>query len=133
VQIALERQSAQILPFSLPRAEPNRLTMLDRIHALEWNITHAAPAGARLAIHDRRGDDGPEVGDYIGIYRADDRWAVWGVARDGALITVWHGPSGSDLGSFSTMKDALAAVPASSIQPRIRQKLVSRGTHRQPG
>jgi hypothetical protein len=122
VQIILERPSAQILPFTLRPPRGNRLTVTDRIQAAQWEASHAYPAGARLEIHDRRWDDAPEVGDYIGIYRADDRWAVWGVARNGATITVWHGPSGADLGSFNTMAAALAAVCISSIQPRARRK-----------
>ena len=89
---------------------------------MQWEANHANPAGAWLEIHDRRQDDAPEVGDYIGIYRAYDRWAVWGLARDGSKITVWHGPSGVDLGSFSTIADALAAVCINSIQPRVGRK-----------
>jgi hypothetical protein len=123
VQIVLDRPSAQILPFPVRLAQPrlaqdNRLSMMDRIHALEWAAAHASPAGARLEFHGQQADNGPEIGDYIGIYRAHEPWLVWGAARDGDTITVWHGPNGSDFGTFDSMKDALAALCAKSIQPR---------------
>jgi hypothetical protein len=127
VQTVLDRPSAQILPFiartaASCRTPKNRLTMRDRIQALEWAANHASPAGARLEIHGQLFDDAPEIGDYVGIYRAHDQWLVWGAARNGAAITVWHGPSGSDFGAFDTMKDALAALCVNSIQPRaVRQ------------
>ena len=120
MQTELERHSAEILPFIVRSPTPlNRLTVADRVHAMTWNETIAAPAGARLTIFARQPDDGPEVGDYIGIYRADDRWAVWGATRDGGVITVWHGPSGADIGTFNSMEEALAEVPSASIAPRI--------------
>ncbi len=122
VQIVLESPSAQILPFVPRNATSNRFTMKDRMDALAWDVAYAAPAGARLTIHARQRDDAPEVGDYIAIYRANDHWAVWGMAREGASITVWHGPTGTDLGSFTSMNDALAAVSASSIQPRAQRR-----------
>ncbi len=123
MQIVLERKSAEILPFtarSVPSriAQKNRLTMQDRMQALEWEAAHANPAGARLETHSRRPDDAPELGDYIGIYRAHEPWLIWGVARHSTGITVWHGPSGTDFGTFETMKGALAAIGAESIQPR---------------
>jgi hypothetical protein len=94
--------------------------MLDRIQALEWQVSHANAAGARLEIHGSQFAEASELGDYIGIYRAEEKWLIWGAARDGASITVWHGPSGSDLGAFKTMKEALAALRAESLQPRAR-------------
>lgn len=118
MQTVLARRSAEIVPFVNRQCAANRFTAIDRIHALDWDMTNAAPAGARLAIHARRDDDAPEVGEYLGIYRANERWAVWGAARQGCMITVWHGPSGSDLGQFPSMKDALAAVSDASILRR---------------
>jgi hypothetical protein len=93
--------------------------MLDRIQALEWAVAHANPAGARLEIHGSQFAATQEMGDYIGIYRAQEPWLIWGAARNGANITVWHGPSGTDLGAFKSMKDALSALGADSLQPRI--------------
>ena len=120
MQTVTERNSAQILPFVRPQWHANRLTAQDQIDALEWDASHAASVGARLAIFGRQVDDAPEVGDYISIYRADERWAVWGAAREGKLITVWHGPSGSDIGKFSSMKDALASLALGELQIRGR-------------
>lgn len=119
MQTVLARRSAEIVPFVNP-CPANRFTAIDRIHALNWNMTNAA--GAWLAIHARRDDDAPEVGEYLGIYRANERWAVWGAARQGGVITVWHGPSGSDLGRFPSMKDALAAVSNASTPRRSRRQ-----------
>ena len=88
--IVLEpRRTAQILPFAVPLSRINRLTTLDRLQALDWNVATAAQAGAHLVIHDRQHDDAPEVSDYIGIYRADDRWAVWGLAREGREVELF--------------------------------------------
>ena len=128
VQIVLDRPSAKILPFParpvLPgRTQKNRLTMRDRIQALEWAASHANPAGARLEIHGQLFGDAPEMRDYIGIYRAHDQWLVWGAARNDAAITVWHGPSGSDLGAFESMEDALGALCMNSIQPRASRRI----------
>lgn len=128
MQTVLDHPSAQILPFIAPTAsssrhQKNRLTMRDRIQALEWAANYANPAGARLEIHGQLFEDAPDIGDYIGIYRAHDQWLVWGAARDGAAITVWHGPSGNDFGAFDTMKDALAALCVNSIQPRASRQI----------
>lgn len=112
------RPSAEIIPFKRVHPLANRLSLGDRIQALEWHKGETAPAGARLVIHERQLDDAPEVGDYIGIYRADECWALWGAARQGASITVWHGPSGSDLGHFTSMRDALAAVSCNFVRRR---------------
>ena len=118
VQTLLVRRSAEIVPFVAKTCSANRFTAIDRIHALDWDVRSAAPAGARLTIHARRDDDAPEVGEYLSIYRANERWAAWGVARQGEMITVWYGPTGSDLGRFPSMKDALAAVSDASILRR---------------
>ncbi len=117
MQIVNSRPSAQIVPFPVRQSQPSRLTSLDRIQALTWDGAQAGLASARLLIHDRQPADGPEVSDYVGIYPAGGHWADWGVARAGASLTVWHAPTGSDLGSFPTMHDALAAVACAAIRP----------------
>lgn len=122
MQFLTNYQTAEILQFSAHIQVQNRLSVTDRIYANEWGASHAAPAGARITIHARNHDDAPEVTDYIGIYRADDSWAVWHLARDGAFIKVWNGPTGMDLGVYTSMKEALAAVSVSSIQPRIKRR-----------
>ena len=123
MQIVLEGRSAEILSFPKLRSAANRFTIQDRMDAMAWDTAQAGPAGASLTIHDRQPADAPEVGDYLGIYRANDRWAVWGVAREGAVIKIWHGPSGADLGSFANMRHALAAIGLASIQPRLNRSL----------
>jgi hypothetical protein len=92
-----------------PRPE-NWLTLLDRAQALRWEADEAATRGVRLAIHRRQEDDPPEVGDFVSIYRANEVWAAWGVARRGPSLRLWRSANGADIGEFATMQEALAAV-----------------------
>jgi hypothetical protein len=107
--------SADIIPFK-PRADGiNRFTMADRLALLTWE---AKLEGLRLAIHDRREDDPPEVGEFASIYPANTRWAAWGAVRQGRAISVWRSRDGRDLGRFATMGEALAAVAGSAGRRR---------------
>jgi hypothetical protein len=121
LQTVLDRPSAQIVPFPVRRLHSNRLTMMDRIQAMEWQKSDAGSYGVLLTIHDREPDDADEVGDYLAIYRKGTQWAAWCAAREGSRITVWHGSTGSDIGSFGSMTDALAAIASASLQPRARR------------
>ena len=103
--------TAQILPFG----DLRRLTMADRIEALQWEATRAQH-GARLAFHYWSSTNAHEGGDYISIYRGDDRWAAWGATRCGRSISVWRCATGADLGQFPTMREALAAVRMAAVR-----------------
>ena len=96
-------------PTHLRRPE-NWLTLIDRAQALRWQADEAANRGVRLAIYRRQQDDPPEIGDFVSIYRANEMWAAWGVARRGQLLRLWRSANGADIGEFATMQEALAAV-----------------------
>jgi hypothetical protein len=96
-------------PTQLRRAE-NWLTLVDRVQALRWQQDEAANRGVRLAIYRRQQDDPPEIGDFVSIYRANEMWAAWGVARRGPSLRLWRSANGADIGEFASMQEALAAV-----------------------
>ncbi len=100
----LPARTAEII---LLRDYLNRFTAADRAALLGWE---ARREGMRLAIHRRRDDDAPEVGEFASIYQADARWAAWGAARQGRAIRVWRARDGRDIGRFATMGEALDAV-----------------------
>lgn len=91
----------------------NGFTVRDRIEAHEWQAALLTRPGAlaRLDIHaEQPGDDGQEACDLLLLYRRDQRWASWGVARRDGQVGVWCCADGVDLGRFETMREALAAV-----------------------
>ena len=101
-------RSAEIIPFR-PAASPlNRFTTADRMELLRWEAR--AQAGVRLAIHKRRHDDPPEVGEFASIYPPNAPWAAWGAVRQGHAINLWRAGDGRDIGRFATMGEALEAV-----------------------
>lgn len=108
-------QLATILCFPESTNPPHQLTMADRIEALHWQATKAIKVGARLAFHRWSSLNAHEGGDYISIYRGDDRWAAWGATRRGHCVSVWRCATGADLGQFSTMREALAALRSTPL------------------
>ncbi len=106
--------SAEIIAFT---DRVNRFTAADRATLLQWQ---ARRHEVRLAIHKRRHDDPPEVGEFASIYPADTRWAAWGAARQGRAIRVWRARDGRDIGRFETMGEALAAVTLPAAAQRRR-------------
>ncbi len=102
--------SATILRFPVQTRPANYLTLLDRTQALRWQADEADRRGVRLAIYHRRQDDPPEIGDFVSIYRQNERFAAWGVARRGPSLRLWRSATGADIGEFATMREALAVV-----------------------
>ena len=102
--------TATIIPFPSPG---NRFTTADRMALARME---ARDHGVRLAIHRRRDDDPPEVGEFASIYAKNARWATWGAVRQGKAISVWRARDGRDIGRFATMSEALEAVTASASQ-----------------
>ncbi len=105
--------SAEIIAFSTAAAvlaaQPdNCFTTADRMAMMRWQASDRT--GLRLAIHKRRSDDPPEVGEFASIYPANGRWAAWGAVRKGREICVWRSGDGQDIGRFATMGEVLAAV-----------------------
>ena len=106
--------NAEIIAFS---DHANRFTTADRAALLSWEMQGT---GVRLAIHQRRDDDPPEVGEFASIYQGEARWAAWGAARQGRAIRVWRAGDGRDIGHFATMREALAAVTGPAAAQRRR-------------
>ena len=101
-------RSADIIPFRPAAVADNRFTTADRIELLRWEAR--AQGAIRLAIHNRRHDDPPEVGEFASIYPPNGLWAAWGAVRQGRAISVWRAGDGRDIGRFATMGEALKAV-----------------------
>ena len=112
------RASADIIQL-VPRLDAaNHFTTADRVELLRWQLREQG--GVRLAIHKRRHDDPPEVGEFASIYPHDGAWAAWGAVRQGRAINVWRARDGRDIGRFDTMGEALAAVTNSARKRRCR-------------
>lgn len=110
--------SAKIIPFAPRPRHENRFTTADRLELLRWEARDQS--GTRLAIHNRRPDDPPEVGEFASIYPPNAPWAAWGAVRQGRAISVWRSGDGRDIGRFATMGEALAAVTNSAGKRRCR-------------
>lgn len=104
--------TAEIIAFRRP---DNRFTTADRMALANLE---ARDQSVRLAIHKRRHDDPPEVGEFASIYAANGRWASWGAVRQGRAISVWRSRDGRDIGRFATMSEALEAVTAAALPRR---------------
>ena len=52
-----------------------------------------------------------EMGMFAMVYEAGRPWASWGVVRQGRVVLLWDCVTLADIGRFSSMFDALAAVP----------------------
>ena len=112
------RQSAEIIAFAPRPGNDNRFTTADRLELLRWEA--ARTDGVRFAIHNRRPDDAPEVGEFASLYPPNASWAAWGAVRQGRAIAVWRSGDGRDIGRFATMGEALAALSSSTRKPRCR-------------
>ncbi len=102
--------TATLLHFPIRPRPANYLTVLDRTQALCWQASEADRRGVRLAIHRRQQDDPPEIGDFVSIYRTNEVFAAWGVARRGPSLRLWRSATGADIGEFATMREALAVI-----------------------
>jgi hypothetical protein len=86
------------------------LTLTDRIEVIRWQEVARQAGYDRMVIHDRSEGDPTEVGTFLSIYGSGEVWSRWAFARRGAEIHAWCAISLVDIGVFSTMSEALAAV-----------------------
>ena len=106
--------SAVILPFNRPNRPANRMTMNDRIIAMEWHDQAGTLGYTRIALDNCANNDEPELGDFMLIYTPDTKWAAWGVGCcDGGFI-VWRPADGATVAWHLTIRRALAAIPPAS-------------------
>ncbi len=100
--------TGNVLKFPSAGSRPNRLTLLDRQQADLWiNGPHAAWCSLSIFADPDESDD---IGDFISIYRVNEDWASWGVARRGDSIILWETRQGKDLGVFASTLEALDAI-----------------------
>ncbi len=102
--------SSNVIAFVRPRPDLAALTMRDRMDVSAWRCVAHDLGYDRLIIHERDSFDPPDLGSFLSIYKRDDRWARWSVARRGARVVAWCGPTGTDVGEFASVSDALRTL-----------------------
>jgi hypothetical protein len=101
---------AIVLPFPPRRMHPLGLNVTERIQAMQW-ADAARPHGVSdMRIHEPEMGDDPAVGGFVLIYEKNDIWAAWGVAVRAGSFEVWRPSSGTTVGWYRTLREALAAV-----------------------
>jgi hypothetical protein len=91
-------------------AQGRCLTPHDRIIVTRWQDRARAAGFDRMVIHDRDEGDASDVGNFLSVHCNGQSWSRWGFARAGRQIRAWCCLTGSDVGQFATLDDALAAV-----------------------
>lgn len=56
-----------------------------------------------------------DTGSFAMLYQSGRPWASWGVVRQGRSVLLWDCVTLADIGRFSSMIDALAAVPIDEL------------------
>ena len=114
---AIPTATAVILPFVRPNRSGNRMTMRDRVAAMDWQNGASALGYNRIAYENSATEDEPELGDFMLIYTGDAQWAAWGVGCcDGGFI-VWRPSDGMTLSWHPNMARALASIPPAQPGP----------------
>lgn len=108
---ASKPKSAVILPFVRPARTGNRLTVRDRVAAMEWESEASRLGYTRVAYDRSATDEEPELGDFMLIYVPDNQWAVWGVGCCDDGFIVWRPSDGVTLSWHPTITRALATIP----------------------
>lgn len=94
-------------------------TGLDMIQIAEWSARKAEHGYTRSAVEGGSGTR-EETGTYILLYAPDRPWAVWGLARAGHQIAIWHCGSGGDLARLDSMTEALESLPSARSLTAVR-------------
>jgi hypothetical protein len=105
-----EAAASNVIAFVRPQTASAALTMRDRMDVSAWRCVAHDLGYDRLIIHERDSFDPPDLGSFLSIYKRDDRWARWSVARRGARVVAWCGPTGTDVGEFASVSDALRTL-----------------------
>ncbi len=106
-----------VIPFA-GRISPAGLSLRDRMEVAQWQDRIRRTGYDRMVIHERGPGDPPEVDSFLSIYRPGDRWARWGLARCGSSVLAWCSLTGTDVGRFASIGEALGALfPASPSRP----------------
>lgn len=103
------RAGAVILPFT-PRRQQGGFTVRDRMDISLWREHVRAQGCDRMVVHERTHTDPPEIESFLSIYRAGQAWASWSLARSGSCVLAWCSVTGTDIGRFASVADALATL-----------------------
>ncbi len=108
------------------------LTPHDRIVVTRWQDRARSAGFDRMVIHDRDDGDASDVGNFLSVYSNGQAWSRWGFARVGLLVRAWCCLTGSDVGQFPTLDDALTAVLENGVAKAGIVKQSSVKVRRQP-
>jgi hypothetical protein len=103
--------SAVVIPFAPPVRAGNRMSVRDKIVALEWADTARDAGYTRIALDTSASADEPELGDFLLIYEREAMWANWGVGCCDGGYMIWRPSDGATIGWYPTLEKALAAIP----------------------
>ena len=84
-------------------------TVQDRFNLLAWEEAGAA-LGTHAILHEFPAVGADGRGEFLSIYRANPKWASWGIARSPSRLRVWSCAAGADFGEYGTLAIALAVV-----------------------
>lgn len=96
-----------------PRLKPQpqpRLNVAERMDVLYWADRASAFGVRRVQIHEPEPGDDPDITPFLLVYRCDEVWAAWGVARRRDGYELWRSATGRTIGCFSSLRGALAAI-----------------------
>ena len=88
-----------------------RFTSRDLMALGQWMQRGEAHGYRRVLIEAGSDTDSPEEGGYVLIYSPDRDWASWGVAPCGGGFAIWHCGTGSDMGRYPSLLQALDSLP----------------------
>lgn len=110
-----QRQTATILPFEpMALRRKGGLTVSDRIQVMQWTDEVRRHGVRAVRYHEPEPGDDPAVGPFLLIYRFNELWAAWGIARRLRGYEVWRASTGCTVGVYDTMRAALSATLAAS-------------------
>ncbi len=109
-KVANSTQTGVVVAFAPRTGAGARLTTCDRIDVNQWQEQASEHGYDRLVIHERTEMDPPDVESFLSVYPRGDVWARWGITRSGASVLAWCSRSGSDIGRFASVGDALSAL-----------------------
>ncbi len=101
---------AVVVPFVGRHIHPLSFSVSERIETLRWADAARAHGVHRVRIHEPEPGDGPGVGGFVLVYKGTDIWAAWGVAVRSGSFEVWRPASGTTVGWYRTLGEALRAI-----------------------
>jgi hypothetical protein len=103
-------EGAIVVPFVPRRTQARRLNVMERIEAMRWADAARACGVRDLRIHDPEREDDPALGPFVLIYERHDVWAAWGIAVRPGSFEVWRPSTGTTVGWYRTLQEALLSI-----------------------